>query len=568
MSAAQPAVVVNEKVKPQKSNEIYQSFDSNEYVFAVVGHVGSGTSEVARQLELILTKHPFSFEKGNAVILKASDEIRRWAEENGKLLPTRPSAVGSSPGPLTASSSDPTTSRPSVDAASMMQQRGDDMRQPGDHAAVAQKLIDAIRRTRAKCMGQSVDNNQAVIPDGQKRAYILDSLRHPAEVELLRRVYGNAFALIGVVCEEDERQQRIMKKFCDAGQEKARLFMERDAHATSKHGQQVEKAFFLADYFLDNSMSKADETGHLKKHWPIPSNLQRLVQIITHHEIMRPSLAETAMYMAHGAALRSACLSRQVGAALLDRNGLLIATGTNDVPKAGGGLYGQQLDLDPLAGVASAVLDRRCAYDDPEHRYCRNTREQNDIIDDLIKSIPALRATPEAERNELAESLRKTRIGSLIEFSRAVHAEMDALMAASRAGVSTRGSRLFVTTFPCHPCARHLVAAGVDEVQYIEPYPKSRALKLHDDAITQSIELWHPPSQPNPPEGRNPKVLFRPFVGVSPRLYVRAFLKDRDLKDDTTGLLKIGIPPWGRSSYLGKKNYTELEVELVSKRSS
>lgn len=553
MSAVQPATVLV-PVSQKKSSEIYQSLDSNEYVFALVGHVGSGTSEVARQLEIILSKYPFSFERSNIITLKASAEIREWAEQNGKHLVSRQPATGKISAP----------SRGSVLVAEMMQEWGDEMRQQGDHAAVACKLLNRIRQARASCTRQKVEPGQAVIPDGQRRAYILDSLRHPAEVELLRRVYGNAFALIGVVCEEDERQQRIMRKFCDAGEEKARLFMERDAHAPARHGQQVEKAFFLADYFLDNSMAKEDGTGRLKEHWPIPTNLQRLVQIITHHEIMRPTTAETAMYTAHGAALRSACLSRQVGAALIDRHGVLIATGTNDVPKAGGGLYGQQFDNDPLQGAIAMVPDRRCAYDDPDHRYCRNTKEQNDIIEDLIRNIPALKAVPEAERAMLSESLRKTRIGSLIEFSRAVHAEMDALIAAGRRGVSTRGSRLFVTTFPCHPCARHLVAAGVDEVQYIEPYPKSRALKLHDDAITQSIELWHPPSQPSHPEGYQPKVLFRPFVGVSPRLYARAFLKDRDLKDDSTGLLKIGSPPWGRSSYLGKKNYTELEVELSS----
>ena len=37
-------------------------------------------------------------------------------------------------------------------------------------------------------------------------------------------------------------------------------------------------------------------------------------------------------------------------------------------------------------------------------------------------------------------------------------------MSAGRKGASTLGTRLFVTTFPCHYCARHIVSAGVDEV--------------------------------------------------------------------------------------------------------
>ena len=44
------------------------------------------------------------------------------------------------------------------------------------------------------------------------------------------------------------------------------------------------------------------------------------------------------MYMAFSAALRSADLSRQVGAVVTKGNQVL-ATGANDCPRAGGGLY-------------------------------------------------------------------------------------------------------------------------------------------------------------------------------------------------------------------------------------
>ena len=43
--------------------------------------------------------------------------------------------------------------------------------------------------------------------------------------------------------------------------------------------------------------------------------------------------------------MRSACLSRQVGCALMDSAGTLIATGTNEAPRAGGGVYGETFEL-------------------------------------------------------------------------------------------------------------------------------------------------------------------------------------------------------------------------------
>lgn len=66
--------------------------------------------------------------------------------------------------------------------------------------------------------------------------------------------------------------------------------------------------------------------------------------------------------------------------------------------------------------------------------------------------------------------------------------------------------------FPCHHCARHIVAAGIARVVYVEPYPKSLATDLHRDAIDME------------PEGvAADKVGFEPFVGVAPRQYSRVF---------------------------------------------
>jgi deoxycytidylate deaminase len=76
--------------------------------------------------------------------------------------------------------------------------------------------------------------------------------------------------------------------------------------------------------------------------------------------------------------------------------------------------------------------------------------------------------------------------------------------------VSPMGAVLYCTTFPCHVCAKHIVGAGIVEVVFIEPYPKSKALELHSDSI--AIE------EPEPDH-----VVFRPFVGVAPRRFTTLF---------------------------------------------
>lgn len=86
-------------------------------------------------------------------------------------------------------------------------------------------------------------------------------------------------------------------------------------------------------------------------------------------------------------------------------------------------------------------------------------------------------------RRRTAGRDRQTRVMGLLEFSRALHAEMDALLSAGRNGVSVRGAELFATTFPCHECAKLILGAGISRVLYIEPYPKSRVAHMYEHEI-------------------------------------------------------------------------------------
>ena len=89
---------------------------------------------------------------------------------------------------------------------------------------------------------------------------------------------------------------------------------------------------------------------------------------------------------------------------------------------------------------------------------------------------------------------------------------MDAILACGRTNNSTIGSTIFVTTFPCHNCAKHILASGIKNVFFIEPYPKSKALQLWEDSMT----LKDITEEPN-------KLTFNPFVGVGPRSFLDLF---------------------------------------------
>lgn len=92
---------------------------------------------------------------------------------------------------------------------------------------------------------------------------------------------------------------------------------------------------------------------------------------------------------------------------------------------------------------------------------------------------------------------------------------MAALMSCARSGVTPVGGTLYCTTFPCHNCAKHIVASGIDKVVYVEPYPKSKAKGLHADAISL------PHEDDGAPGGS--RVTFRAFEGIGPRRFVDLF---------------------------------------------
>lgn len=478
---------------------------ASEFVFAVVGYAGSGTSFVATRLARFLQKKDYVTHE-----IKAREVLDTFVSRRGMKF----SDSGSS----------------SLDRTAFYQSVGDTFRQEsGEFGIVAGCMAARIKEIR--------DQHQ-----GQKNVYILDSLKHPDEVELLRHVYGSNFVLVGVGCRPDIRRNRLANKYKidetkDDEVKSLDDFVSRDAEdSENKYGQQVNDTFHRSDFFVDNTKSTEDS-----KNFSLPEQLKRLDEIVFRRDLYRPKKDERGMYYAQAAAHRSSCLSRQVGASILDLKGNLLAVGTNEVPKAFGGAYSD-----------GDKPDDRCY----KKGYCSNTVKQNDIVKDIFDRLQsAKQLSAGVELKHVESVLKKTRVKSLIEFSRAVHAEMDALLTLVRSGtILGEGATLYSTTYPCHSCARHIVAAGVSQVVYLEPYSKSLAIDLHQDSIADNL----------PEEESADRVRFVPYQGVSPRLYEEVFAKRTDLKNSATGNFEF-IPENQFKNIersLWTKTYIEFEEEI------
>lgn len=125
------------------------------------------------------------------------------------------------------------------------------------------------------------------------------------------------------------------------------------------------------------------------------------------------------MDMAYEQAEKSTCIRAKVGAVLV-KDGLVVAQGYNNVT---GGI-----------------------------RDCRDVGCIRDIL-----NIPS---------------------GTRREICRAICAEQLAISEAARNGVEIDGSIAYITTFPCHICAKLLVSSGIKEIVYDEDYPDEMSKKF------------------------------------------------------------------------------------------
>jgi len=160
-----------------------------------------------------------------------------------------------------------------------------------------------------------------------------------------------------------------------------------------------------------------------------------------------------------------------------------------------------------------------------------------------------------------SEEITGSRVKDLTEFGRVVHAEMEALLSCSRRGVSTIDAHIYCTTFPCHNCAKHIIASGINRVIYIEPYEKSKALEFHGDAIKTETSSNLQDNQ----QIDNDKVIFEPFVGIGPRRFFDIFSMklssgyDLKRKDNDGNKAKWNIANSKLRLLMKPSNYIDLE---------
>lgn len=286
------------------------------------------------------------------------------------------------------------------------------------------------------------------------KVYIVYPIQTITEIEALSRIYGKNFIIISILSENDEA----------------------DHHHLSHYGH----------YFIHKNRKEEKQ-------------IDRFIRLLFSDPFVDPTIEECAMFYAQNAAYRSLDIDRQVGAAIMNLENELISIGFNDVCKAGGGHYSEK---------DKAIDDR-----DYKKEIDYNHQKLEKISKELTKKISKHFKMGKKELGEI-QTIVQTKIACFTEYKRSTHAEMSALLDASRRGISIKGCVLYVNKFPCHNCAKHIIAAGISKVVYLDPYEKSEAMKMYHKLISANKK-------------EKSKIYFKPFFGLAPNRFVDFFQHDK-----------------------------------------
>jgi len=399
--------------------------------------------------------------------------------------------------------------------------------------SLGRSLIKGVDDFWARLIVKKISNNRTPSTAPKKTAYIINSLKTRKEISFLERVYGRNFIVISIYQHEDDRKKylelekiksNIPKEEIDKLKDfnllisaalsentqpdsaldevdissPAAVLINKDKKEThqvfKKTGQQLDKCFSYGHFFI-----RSDYPPNPDK---LNEQARRFIQLLFGHPFKEPSVEEFYMYCAQGAALRSLDLDRQIGSVIVNSHNELVSIGYNDVCKYKGGHFGP--------GDARDLRDYKKRFD-------YNHRKLDKLTNELLKVHSASSSPQSNAYNEVREILR-----AITEFKRSTHAEMSAILDAARRGVSIKNCTMFINTFPCHNCAKHIIASGIIKVVFLHPYPKSDAKDMFPEMICD-----------HPGESNKNKVYFEHFTGVAPIRFDRVFQHGRKERQES-----------------------------------
>jgi len=417
-------------------------------------------------------------------------------------------------------------------------------------------------------LARDIKNMIQLLYDGGIAAFfIVECLRNPYEIIYLRSVFANFF-VISLFDRENSRLERYKNKAKQTWGEKYDLKMATETFEEAEkrdsgnsiespkellYKQNVTKCVQISDVSINNYKTDNQNRESIKLH----DKVLRLVSLILSPGCTKPNNDEMWMNMAYAMAVKSNCISRQVGAVIIGPKGYMVGAGWNDVGagKISCGLRTiRDLKIGQFKTIVEAIIreDERSAKEVIERLIrihnettCENPEQfcfcfkdemvKKDVTPRLVKALyRKVEEAVEGIRSEKSEEVAKVsqekfeeaeefakntgrqilrelvEEGNLhqLEYCLALHAEENAIIQSSKiGGMGLKGGTIYTTAQPCPLCAKMIQQIGLRKVVYTEAYPESLS-----EVYMKGVDLEQ-------------------FEGVKPRAYVNLFMPNHYQKD-------------------------------------
>jgi deoxycytidylate deaminase len=293
---------------------------------------------------------------------------------------------------------------------------------------------------------------------------VVDALRNPFEILYFRERFSS-FYLIAITTEDADRAHRLAHLGYSPAQiseydkkeypEKNKPLSGYDAFTSQNIQSCLEKADI---YIRNNGSATQQQEPNLND---FTSQLVRYFALMIHPGLVTPTRMERCMQIAFSARANSGCISRQVGAAITDKNDSIKAVGWNDVP----------------AGQVPCLLRRATDLISKVDEEAFSAYEYNDKgfrkrVDGSYKrfALVDMGGRPSSFCFRTEYNALKSQDNQV--HTRSLHAEENAfLQLAKYSSGGIEGGRLYTTASPCELCAKKAFQLGIQHIFYIDPYP-------------------------------------------------------------------------------------------------
>jgi len=312
-----------------------------------------------------------------------------------------------------------------------------------------------------------------------KKSIVIYSIKNPLEVEELKK-YSNAY-LIAMDTALSIRWERIKERqykndyaqfLRDDERDKDEGLTIDEGEKTYYYGQQVQKCVDLADIVIGNDTDFNDSE---EKKEILKEKIRQHLQVIRKPGYRNPNNMELLMNNAYCTSLQSRCIKRQVGAIIIKEE--------NDSKDQVGGYY--------LISAGCNNVHRGQADCSKEYKTCYRDKKRAGLFEKIRHCPNCGQKLREGKCSNKKCEYSKTKsdvrvsflLGKALDLCRSLHAEENAILQISYlGGFPLKDAILYTTTFPCLLCAKKILAIGIKEVVYVEPYPVEEARQMLESA--------------------------------------------------------------------------------------